>query len=199
MVKCTLAFSLDRDYGHSMKLRVASLSLVLLAGLFVGCAPTVAEKKVIQITYTGTLSDGTVFDTRDEKSPLEFTIGAGKINPIIEKALIGMRVGEKKKIEVKAADAYGEYDKDAVQEVPKSLLPADLKPEAGMRLTAQSPSGPLVVRIIEVKDKSVLVDFNHPLAGKDLSFEVTVVKVRNATAEEFARSQTPAGQPLEKK
>jgi len=154
--------------------RTASrFALLLLAVAIVSCAPaTVQEKKVVQISYTGTLADGSVFSQSDKDKPLEFLVGGGRIIPALEKALVGLKVGDKKKISVKAADAYGDYDKAALQEVP---------------------NGPYPVKIAEVKEKTVVVDFNHPLAGKDLTFDVVVVKIRDATAAELAPAAPQAG------
>jgi len=161
--------------------------LLLLALAVVGCAPaTVQQKKVVQITYVGTLTDGSVFSQSEKDKPLEFLVGGGKIIPSLEKGLIGLRVGDKKKISVKAADAYGEYDKGALQEVPKDRFPKDSTFSVGEKFLVQTPNGPYPVKIAEVRDKTVIVDFNHPLAGKDLTFDVVVVKIRDATTTELA-------------
>ncbi len=161
--------------------------LLLLAIAVVSCAPaTVQEKKVVQITYTGTLADGSVFSQSEKDKPLEFIVGGGRIIPALEKGLVGMKVGEQKKIIVKAADAYGEYDKAALQEVPKDRFPKDSTFSVGEKFVVQTPNGPYPVKIAEVKVKTVVVDFNHPLAGKDLTFDVVVMKIRDATAAELA-------------
>ncbi|MGA2975681.1 MAG: peptidylprolyl isomerase [Spirochaetia bacterium] len=161
----------------------------------IACAPaTVSNKKMVSVDYKGTLADGTVFSQSDEGKPLEFLVGGGTIIPTLEKGMMGMKVGDQKKIDVKAADAYGEYDKAAVQEVPKEQFPKDLTLAVGQRYQVQTQSGALVVTITAIKDKTVTVDFNHPLAGKDLTFDVKVVKIRDATKEELAKAQPVAPQ-----
>jgi peptidylprolyl isomerase len=160
---------------------------VLLALAIIGCAPaTVSDKKVVQMSYKGTLSDGTVFDESTAAEPLEFMVGAGKMIPSLEQQMLGMKVGDKKTIAVKSADAYGEYDKTAIQDVPKDQFPADLQLESGKLYSVQTPQGVLTVTITAIKDKTVTVDFNHPLAGKDLTFDIQIVKLRAATKEELA-------------
>jgi len=167
------------------------LSVSLLFALS-GCAQKAADKKMVSINYTGTLADGSTFDTSVGKEPLEFMVGAGQMIPGFEKAVLGMKVGEKKKFEIKAADAYGEYDKSAVQEVPMESFPKDTKLVKGMQFGVQTEAGPMAVTISEVKEKSVMVDFNHPLAGKDLTFDIEVMKIRDATKDELASMAAPA-------
>ncbi|HVP18045.1 MAG TPA: peptidylprolyl isomerase [Spirochaetia bacterium] len=176
-----------------MKLKAGRVALILIALAIVGCAPvTVRDKKVISMNYKGTLSDGSVFGQSEKDKPLEFMVGAGKLIPALEKGLLGMKVGDKKKVTVKAADAYGEYDKGALQEVPKERFPKDAALTVGERFLVQTSNGPYQVKIAEVKDKTVVVDFNHPLAGKDLTFDVEIVKIRDATKEELAQLTPPA-------
>ncbi len=171
-----------------MKLTAGRVAIILLALAVIGCAPvTVKDKKVVSMSYKGTLSDGSVFSQSDKDKPLEFMVGAGKLIPALEKELLGMKVGDKKKITVKAADAYGEYDQGAVQEVPKEKFPAGTTFTVGEQFYVQTPNGPFPVKIAGVKDKTVLVDFNHPLAGKDLTFDVEIVKIRDATKEELGQ------------
>jgi len=182
-----------------MKLTAGRVALILLAIALVGCAPAkVKDKEVVQMNYTGTLSDGSVFGQSEKDKPLEFMVGAGKLIPSLEKALLGMKVGDKKKITIKAADAYGEYDKAALQEVPKDKFPKDATFTVGERFIVQTPTGPYPVKIADVKDKTVVVDFNHPLAGKDLTFDVEIVKIRDATKEEMSKVAA-AGTPPQQK
>ncbi len=170
-----------------MKSVVSSLALLLLALALIGCAPaTVKDRKVVQMNYKGTLADGTSFSESEAGKPLEFMVGAHRLIPTLEKGVIGLKVGDKKKIQIKAADAYGEYDKSAVQEVPKEQFPKDLTIAVGEHYRVQTPQGPLTVTITAVTAKTVTVDFNHPLAGKDLTFDVEIVKIRDATKEEIA-------------
>ena len=182
-----------------MKLTAGRVALILLALAVVGCAPvTVKDKKVVSMSYKGTLADGTVFGQSDKDKPLEFMVGAGKLIPALEKSLLGMKVGDKKKITLKAVDAYGDYDNSALQEVPKDKFPKDATFSVGERFVVQTPTGPYPVKIAEVKYKTVVVDFNHPLAGKDLTFDVEIVKIPEATKEELAQAAAPATGPAPK-
>jgi FKBP-type peptidyl-prolyl cis-trans isomerase 2 len=180
-----------------MKRAIYLLSAFSLLLLLSGCGkPTVSAKKMVSLNYTGTLADGTQFDTSVGRDPLEFLVGTGSMIPGFEKAVMGLKAGDKKKFEIKAAEAYGEYDKTAVQEVPKESFPKDMKLEKGTQLGVQTQSGTMPVVIAEVREKTVMVDFNHPLAGKDLTFEIEIMKIRDATKEELAAtapsSTTPA-------
>ncbi|MFT4244375.1 MAG: FKBP-type peptidyl-prolyl cis-trans isomerase [Candidatus Woesearchaeota archaeon] len=146
----------------------------------------IEKNKVVSIHYTGTLEDGTIFDSSEGKEPLEFIFGIGQIIPGLEEGLEGLKVGDKKKVENITPDkAYGPKLDEAMQEVPKSQLPEDLDVEVGMQLAAQGPQGPIPVVIAKVKEESVVVDFNHPLAGKTLTFEVEVTALRDADVSEL--------------
>lgn len=146
----------------------------------------IEKNKVVSIHYTGKLNDGSVFDSSEGKKPLEFIYGTGTIIPGLEEELEGLKTGDKKSIENIPADkAYGQRQEEAMQEVPKDQLPQDIELEEGMQLAAQGPQGVIPVTLTQIKDDSVIVDFNHPLAGKDLSFEVEIAEVRDATDEEL--------------
>jgi FKBP-type peptidyl-prolyl cis-trans isomerase 2 len=106
--------------------------------------------------------------------------------------VLGLKVGDKKTITVKAADAYGEYDPSATQEVPRDQFPANIPLQVGQHFQVQTQAGVMTVAIAAIKDKSVTVDFNHPLAGKDLTFAVEIVKIRDATKEELKAAQAEA-------
>lgn len=130
------------------------------------------------INYIGKLDDGEVFDKSEEGKPLEFTIGKNEIIPGLEKALIGMKKGEKKKIKVKAMEAYGPRHEQLVRKIPISSIPDGMKVEKDMMLIAGDNQGhQMPVRVIGKDKDSVTVDFNHPFAGKDLNFEVEIVSV----------------------
>jgi FKBP-type peptidyl-prolyl cis-trans isomerase 2 len=180
--------------GEQMKrVFMGAVPLLLLLLAVIGCAPaTIADKKFVSINYKGTLADGTVFGENTAGQPLEFMMGAGKMIPALEKGLIGLKVGAKKTIEVKAADAYGEYDKTAIQEVPKEQFPTDLTLTVGQQYQVQSGTGTMIVTINAINAKTVTVDFNHPLAGKDLTFAIEVVKIRDATKDELTAAATAA-------
>lgn len=138
----------------------------------------VKDGSTVKVHYTGKLTDGTVFDSSEGREPLAFTIGAGMMIPGFEKGVMDMTVNEEKTINVLPEDAYGEVMKDMVAEVPKSQLPADMKVEKGMELMSQTPDGQqMAVKVVDVKDDSIVVDANHALAGKELVFDVKVVEV----------------------
>ena len=139
----------------------------------------VKENDTVKIHYTGKLQDGQVFDSSLERDPIEFTIGGGQIIPGLEKVLIDMKVNDKKTIEIPQAEAYGDVQKELFQEVPKEQLPQEITPEVGMGLVAKNPDGSeRQLRVAEVKDDSIVIDANHPLAGKDLIFDVEVVEIK---------------------
>lgn len=132
----------------------------------------------VKVHYTGKLSDGTVFDSSDGREPLAFTMGKGMMIPGFEKGVMGMQLDEKKTITLQPDEAYGQVREDMIAEVPKSQLPPDLKPQLGMELMSQTPDGhQLVVRIIEVKEDSIVIDANHQLAGKELTFDIKIVEI----------------------
>lgn len=132
----------------------------------------------VRVHYKGSLSDGVMFDSSEGRDPLEFTIGSGQMIPGFENGVIGMQVDESKTLNIPAAEAYGQPKAELILEVPKSQLPPEINPEIGLQLMSQTPDGqqtPLLVT--EVKEDSIIVDANHPLAGKDLTFEITLVSI----------------------
>ena len=138
----------------------------------------VKANDTVKVHYTGKLTDGQVFDSSLEREPLEFTLGQGMLIPGFENGILDMAVNEKKTLEIPAAEAYGDVKPELVQEVLKSELPAEIEPKVGMGLVSKTPDGreiPLVVS--EIKDNSIMVDANHPLAGKDLVFDVEVIEI----------------------
>ncbi|NNU81139.1 peptidylprolyl isomerase [Halovulum dunhuangense] len=138
----------------------------------------VAVGDTVRIHYTGTLSDGTVFDSSEGRAPLEFAVGSGQIIPGLDRALPGMSVGEKKTVEVPAEEAYGPLNPDARQSVPRDNIPADIPLEPGTQLQMQTPQGQVVpVTVVEVDEAAVTLDANHPLAGKDLTFAIELVEI----------------------
>lgn len=132
----------------------------------------------VKIHYTGTLDDGTQFDSSAGRDPLEFTVGSGQVIPGFDKAVEGMSVGDEKTVNISCDDAYGPHNAQMVQEVPNSALPQGLKPEVGMGLQAQSQDGqPINLLVTAVGADSITVDANHPLAGKDLNFDIELVAI----------------------
>lgn len=132
----------------------------------------------VKVHYTGTLENGEVFDTSQEREPLEFQLGEGQLIPGFENAVIGMSEGDSTKVDIPSDEAYGEVREDLVINVPKDQLPDDVEPEVGMQLQVNQQNGqPIPVRITEVKDEELVLDANHPLAGKNLTFEIELLEV----------------------
>ena len=143
----------------------------------------IEANQVVTIEYE--VNDGNqVVDSNVGGAPLVFMFGKGQIIPGLENGIANMSVGEKGDVHVKAEDAYGPYNDEAIQEVPKDQF-AGIDLQEGMTLYGQGEDGSTVQVIVkEIGDESVIIDFNHPLAGKDLMFTVTIAGVRDATAEE---------------
>lgn len=138
----------------------------------------VKQNDTVKVHYTGKLEDGKVFDSSADRDPLEFKVGEGKIIPGFENAVIGMNVGDSKEFKIEPDDAYGQVRNDLFEEVSKQQLPEDLEPKVGMELLSKTPDGQeLRVRVSEVKDESIVIDANHPLAGEELYFEIQLVDV----------------------
>jgi peptidylprolyl isomerase len=132
----------------------------------------------VKVHYTGSLKDGTVFDSSVKREPLEFTIGQSMVIPGFENGIIGMKVGEKKTIAILPDQAYGEHRDDLVGIVDRTRLPENVQPEIGMVLQARSPEGEMInVTVTAVTEDGVALDMNHPLAGKELVFEVDLIEV----------------------
>lgn len=131
----------------------------------------------VKVHYTGKLANGKVFDTSVEKDPLEVVVGQSGLIKGFEEGLMGMKEGEKKTIELIPEDAYGQLIEGRTQEVEKSMLPEEI--QVGMALQANGEVGTMVVTVKEIKEETVVLDANHPLAGKDLIFELEVLEVSN--------------------
>ncbi|MBI5826277.1 MAG: peptidylprolyl isomerase [Deltaproteobacteria bacterium] len=133
---------------------------------------------MVKVHYTGTLDDGSVFDTSDDSAPIEFVVGGGALIPAFEDALVGMNTGESKTVRINAEDAYGPFYPDMVIDLDKGALPGDLEPQVDMMLEMEDEDGfSRLVRVVELSDTSVTIDANHPLAGKDLTFKVELVEI----------------------
>ena len=132
----------------------------------------------VKVHYHGRLSDGSTFDSSEGRSPLEFEVGSGSVIKGFDEGVVGMEQGEKKTIHIPADEAYGPTIPENVIEFPRSQFPPDMAPEVGMQLNLRSQDGQNIpVVIAEVKDEVVVLDANHPLAGKDLIFDVEVVEI----------------------
>lgn len=132
----------------------------------------------VRIHYTGTLADGSTFDSSHGRDPLEFTLGEGQIIPGLEREIDGMAIGESKQVSVPAAEAYGDRDPDRTHAIPREQVPDHVPLDIGTRLQLQSPDGQTVaVTVAEVSEAQVVLDANHPLAGEDLTFDVELVEI----------------------
>ncbi|MFO0793058.1 MAG: peptidylprolyl isomerase [Candidatus Brocadiaceae bacterium] len=131
---------------------------------------------IVKVHYTGKLDDGTIFDSSQDREPLEFTIGGGEIIPGFEHAVIGMKSGELKTIKILADEAYGQYREEMIMVVDRNGFPNDLKLGLGLQLQMRHESGQIVpVTVIDISDSDVTLDANHPLAGENLTFDITLV------------------------
>jgi FKBP-type peptidyl-prolyl cis-trans isomerase SlyD len=145
----------------------------------------ISNQKVVTIDYTLTDEQGDVLDTSQGNEPLSYIQGTGSIIPGLESALEGKSAGDALKVTIAPDQGYGERDEELVQAVPRERFPAGGEITVGMRFHAQGADGSHVVTVVGVDDKSVTVDANHPLAGVTLAFDVKVVEVREATADEL--------------
>jgi FKBP-type peptidyl-prolyl cis-trans isomerase SlyD len=144
----------------------------------------VAGGQVVSLEYTLKV-DGEVVDSSTERGPIEFIQGTGNIIPGLERELYGMAVGETKDVVVNPLDGYGEINRDAFTDVPRDQFPENIPVETGIELEIQDEAGhPMHARIDKVEEKNVRLDFNHPLAGKELFFAVKIAGLREATDEE---------------
>lgn len=135
----------------------------------------------VAIHYTGTLPDGTTFDSSQGRDPLEFEVGSGTIIPGLDQAIPGMEVGEKKVVKIAPEEAYGPLNPDMRQAVPRDGIPEDIPLEIGTQLQMQTPDGQAMpVTVIDVDEATVTLDANHPLAGKDLQFDIELVSIKDA-------------------
>ena len=146
---------------------------------------TVENGKVVSFHYTLTNAQGDVLD-QSQEHPMPYLHGAGNIIPGLEKELAGKKVGDKLTVNVPAAEAYGEYYEQLVNDVPREAFQGVDQIEPGMQFQANTPEGVQVITVKAVNGETVTVDANHPLAGQDLNFDVEIVEVREATEEESA-------------
>jgi FKBP-type peptidyl-prolyl cis-trans isomerase 2 len=139
---------------------------------------TVKAGDVVRVHYTGTLTSGETFDSSAGREPLEFTVGAGQMIPGFDAGVHGMTIGEKKVVTIPAAEAYGEWNEENTIPFPKENIPADLQLEVGMELTMRNQEGqPFNVIVADIQEEAVVLDANHPLAGKDLIFDIELVEL----------------------
>jgi peptidylprolyl isomerase len=131
----------------------------------------------VKVHYKGTLDDGSVFDSSENRDPLEFQLGSGQVIPGLDNAIQEMEVGATKTITIPCNQAYGERREEMVLNLSHDQFPEGMQPEVGKSLKLSTPQGPLIAQITEITDENVVIDANHPLAGKDLTFELTLVEL----------------------
>lgn len=161
-----------------MVVSIAAFFLVMGAGPAASEEAVVENGKTVKVHYTLTV-EGEVVDTSEGRGPLEFKVGEKAMISGFEKALLGMKKGQKKTFGVSPEEGYGQVDPKGFQEISRDRLPKDREPKAGDTLYFRRPDGGVnQVKIAEVKEDAVIVDFNHPLAGKSLKFAVEVVDIK---------------------
>ncbi len=135
----------------------------------------VKEGDTVRIRYTGKLEDGTVFDSTEGGAPLEFVVGKGEFLAGLEEGILGMAEGDSRTIYIPAEGGYGQHKKERIFEYDRKRLPDDFKPEVGSQMQMYRADGmPVTVKIVGISEQSVTMDCNHPLAGKDLIFDITL-------------------------
>jgi FKBP-type peptidyl-prolyl cis-trans isomerase 2 len=140
----------------------------------------VKKGDTIKVHYTGTLTDGTQFDSSAGREPLEFEVGAGGVIAGFDNGVMGMAIGETKTIHIPFMEAYGPIQEEMIVEFPKDKFPADMQPEVGMQLAMNNGQGQqFPVTIVEIKEESIVLDANHSLAGKDLTFALELVDIKS--------------------
>jgi peptidylprolyl isomerase len=132
----------------------------------------------VKVHYTGKLKDGTVFDSSKDRSPLQFKLGQGQLIPGFEQAVIGMSPGETKTVNIPSNQAYGPRLEELIQVVPREQLPTDMEFQVGQRLQlGQEKEHPMIVEVTDVTEASITLDANHPLAGKELFFDIELMEI----------------------
>lgn len=132
----------------------------------------------VKVHYTGTFDDGDVFDSSRSAQPLEFELGAGQVIPGFDQAIHGMAVGETKQVRIPEADAYGPYNPEMMFTTDQSQFAEGVTPQVGQQFQAETPDGqPMMLVVKEVNEEGIVMDANHPMAGKDLNFDLELIEI----------------------
>lgn len=146
---------------------------------------TIEEGDYVSVTYTGTLENGNVFDTNKDKDPISFQVGENKLLKGFEKAVIGKKEGDTVEVSLKKEEAYGTRKDEMVRDFPKTTIKGLPNPKEGMQIALQDQQGQVIpAKIVKLKDEQVTLDLNHPLAGKDINFEITIEKTSKKPIEQ---------------
>lgn len=138
---------------------------------------SIKDGDTVKVHYTGSLADGTVFDSSRERVPLEFVMGKGMLIPGFEAAIMGKETGDTVSVRIPPAEGYGDVDPDLVFTVARAQVPSHIIPEPGLQLQLSSDEGAMDVVVVEAGEDEITLDANHPLAGKELNFEIEVVSI----------------------
>jgi peptidylprolyl isomerase len=159
--------------GNSLPLGLKNILLIKFTHM------SIAKKgDLVKVHYTGRLQDGTIFDSSEGREPLEFELGAGMMIAGFDKAVHGMALGDKSTVEIPCGEAYGEATEELYFDVPMEQVPADITPQVGQQLSVQQGDGSsMPVTVKSVDDEKIVLDANHPLAGKDLIFDIELVSI----------------------
>jgi peptidylprolyl isomerase len=140
--------------------------------------PKAKRGDTVKVHYTGKLTDGTVFESSRDKQPLEFQLGQGQLIPGFEHAVNGMEPGDYKSVMISAEEAYGPYREELTKKVPRKELPTNMNIEVGQRFQVGEHKGrPMMIEVSEVSESEITLDANHPLAGKDLAFDIELLEI----------------------
>lgn len=153
------------------------LSVLLTYNLAIGATEMIGQGKTVKFNYKLTV-DGAVVDSSEGKEPLEYVQGNNMLIPGLEVEMEGLKAGDKKTVEVTPKDGYGEFNEQMIVEIEKARLGLDSDPQVGMGLQVTTPNGPIAGVVKEIKSTTIVVDFNHPLSGKTLNFDVDIVEVK---------------------
>lgn len=137
----------------------------------------VKEGRTVSVHYVGTLDDGSVFDSSRDYDPISFEVGAGKVLSGFNEAVVGMKVGEKKSVNILSEDAYGDRNENAVLVVPREAFPKEMEIAVGMQVQGNGPDGEFPAIVTAMASNGITIDLNHPLAGQNLNFEIEVLEV----------------------